>query len=389
MKANFQKSFDNSYSYFREIQILTYLNQRNAPVPMLLEGFPKEKIITMEFVGENLYDRRNFLSIQNKLGVSLALIQAVYSIYELGILHYDVALRNITIKENDTRKGSRLHVIDFSVSTSSIFKLQKPLWILPRLDKQHKVFVDAISADWYDFFNFYKKKYPKHFNEIIEVSGQDYENYWVENLNVERIKWPLSVIFHNVSFALEDLFASNIIEIERYSLKESIYGLRNIYDDTIMKRNLEKIKEHIHEIMENIGGPVLTPVPITFTGNGSVEKSIKENNYILLAKYESYIHMTLLATMFYLVDRGYHYNRISINDFDYYIGLLGVLSWTMYLILLATRKALGLKIFNVLLCVQLNYFFFRIFLETDKFVFPLIGSIIVSIMMLRVFLIKL
>ena len=37
---------------------------------------------------------------------------------------------------------------------------------------------------------------------------------------------------------------------------------------------------------------------------------------------------------------------------------------------------------------QLNYFFFRIFLETDKFVFPLIGSIIVSIMIVRIFLIK-
>ena len=68
-------------------------------------------------------------------------------------------------------------------------------------------------------FNFYDKKYPKNFNEIIEVSRQNYENYWVENLNVERIKWPLSVIFHNVSFALEELFASNIIEIKKHNLR--------------------------------------------------------------------------------------------------------------------------------------------------------------------------
>ena len=177
---------------------------------MLLEGFAKEKIITMEFVGENLYDLRNILSFQNKLVVSLDLIQAVYSIYELGILHYDIALRNLTIQEMTTEKGFRLYVIDFSVSTSSIFKLQKPLWILPRLDKQHKVFVDAISADWNNFFNFYDKNYSNNFNEIIEVSRQNYENYWVDNLYVERIKSPLSVIFHNVSFALEELFASNM-----------------------------------------------------------------------------------------------------------------------------------------------------------------------------------
>lgn len=388
MKANFEKSFDNSYSYFREIQILTYLNQRSAPVPLLLEGLPKEKIITMEFVGENLYDRRNFLSFQNKLGVSLALIQAVYSIYELGILHYDVALRNLTIKENDTRKGFRLYVIDFSISTSSIFKLQKPLWILPRLDKQHKVFADAISADWNDFFNFYGKECPKNFNETIQVSRQDYEDYWVENLNIERIKWPLSVIFHNVSLALEELFASNIIEIEKYNLEESIYGLRNIYEDTIIKKNLEKIKEHIQEISEYMVGPVSTPVPLISTGNNTVEKSLKEDNYISLAKYERYIHMVILAAMFYFVDRGYSYNRISINDFDYYIGLLAVLTWTIYLIILAIRKAFGFKTFNVLLCVQLIYFFFRIFLETDKFVLPLIGSIIVFAMTVRIFLIK-
>ena len=387
MKANFEKSFDNSYSYFREIQILTYLNQRSAPVPLLLEGFAKEKIITMEFVGENLYDQRNVLSFKNKLVVSLDLIQAVYSIYELGILHYDIALRNLTLK-NETGKGFRLYVIDFSVSTSSIFKLQKPLWILPRLDKQHKVFVDAISADWNNFFNFYDKKYPKNFNEIIEVSRQNYENYWVENLNVERIKWPLSVIFHNVSFALEELFASNTVEIKKHNLGESIYGLRNIYDDTITKRKIEKIKEHIQEISENIGGSVPTPVPLISTENDSVEKFINENNYIALKKYEHYIHMILLATMFYFVDRGYSYNQISINDFDYYIGLFAVLTWIMYLILLATRKGFGLRVFNVILCVQLGYFFFRIFLETDKFLFPLIGSIIAFIITIRSFLIK-
>ena len=387
MKPNFEKSFDNSYSYFREIQILTYLNQRSAPVPLLLEGSSKEKIITMEFVGENLYDQRNVLSFKNKLVISLDLIQAVYFIYDMGILHYDIALRNLTSK-NETGKGFRLYVIDFSVSTSSIFKLQKPLWILPRLDKQHKVFVDAISADWNNFFNFYDKKYPKDFNEIVEVSKQNYENYWVDNLYVERIKSPLSVIFHNVSFALEELFASNTVEIKKHNLGESIYGLRNIYDDTIVKRKIEKIKDHIREISENIGGTVPTPVPLISTDNDFIEKFIYENNYIALKKYERYIHIILLAAVFYSVDRGYSYNQISINDLDYYIGLFAVLTWITYLILFATRNGVGLRVFNIILCIQLGYFFFRIFLETDKFLFPLIGSIIAFIITVRSFLIK-
>ena len=40
--------------------------------------------------------REIFYHFKNKLVVSLDLIQAVYSIYELGILHYDIALRNLT-----------------------------------------------------------------------------------------------------------------------------------------------------------------------------------------------------------------------------------------------------------------------------------------------------
>ena len=387
MKPNFEKSFDNSYSYLREIQILTYLNQRSAPVPELLEGFAKEKIITMEFVGENLYDQRNILSFKNKLVVSLDLIQAVYSIYDMGILHYDIALRNLTSK-NETGKGCRLYIIDFSVSTSSIFKLQKPLWILPRLDKQHKVFVDAISADWNNFFNFFDERYPKDFNKMIEVSRQNYENYWVDNLYVERIKSPLSVIFHNVSFALEELFSSNAIEIKKYNLGESIYGLRNIYDDNITKRKIEKIKEDIQEISENIGWSMPTPVPSISRDIGSIEKFTNENNHIVLKKYERNIHIILLATMFYLVDRVYSYNKISINEPDYYIGLFAVFTWISYLMLLATRKGFGLRMINIILCVLLCYFFFRIFLETERILIPLICSGIAFLITIRNFYIK-
>ena len=131
-----------------------------------------------------------------------------------------------------------------------------------------------------------------------------------------------------------------------------------------------------------------TPVPLITTENGSIENLINGNNYIALKKYEHYIHSILLVIMFYFVDRRYSYDQISINDLDYYIGLFAVLTWIIYLILLATRKWFGFIVFNVILCVQMGYFFFRIFLETDKFVFPLIGSIIAFIIIIRSFLIK-
>jgi len=151
---------------------------------------------------------------------------------------------------------------------------------------------------------------------------------------------------------------------------------------------IENIKEHIQEISENIGVSVRTPVPSISTEFSSIEKLIDENNYNGLKKYEYRINIMFLATMFYFVDRGYSYNQIAISDIDYYIGLSAFLTWIIYLILLATRKGSRLRIFNVILCMQLGYFFFRIFLETDKFVFPLIGSIIAFIIAIRSFLIK-
>ena len=121
---------------------------------------------------------------------------------------------------------------------------------------------------------------------------------------MERLKSPLSVIFHNVSFALEELFASNTVEIKKNKLGKSIYELRNIYNDTIIKRKIEKIKEHIQEISESISGSVPTPVPSISTDEGSFEKSINESKYTALKKNEHVIHMVILATMFYFVDRG-------------------------------------------------------------------------------------
>ena len=179
------------------------------------------------------------------------------------------------------------------------------------------------------------------------------------------------------------------MEIKKHKFGESIYGLRNIYDDTITKKKIEIIKEHIQEISENIGGSVATPIPLISTANDSVGKSINKYNYIALKKNEHYVHMMLLAIMFYLVDRGYSLDQISINDFDYYVGLFAVLAWIMYLIFLATRKWFELKVFNAILCLQLGYFLFRIFLETDKFVFSLVGLIIVFIITIRSSLIKL
>ena len=41
----------------------------------------------------------------------------------------------------------------------------------------------------------------------------------------------------------------------------------------LLKKKIEKIKEHIREISEKIGGSVATPVPLISTDNDSIEKS--------------------------------------------------------------------------------------------------------------------
>ncbi len=161
-----------------------------------------------------------------------------------------------------------------------------------------------------------------------------------------------------------------------------------MHDDSITKRKIQEIKEHIQEVIENIGGSVPTPIPLISKGNGSVKRCVYKSKYTTLKKYEQFIYMIILATMFYLVDRGYSYNQISINDLDYYVGLIAMLTWIIYVILLAIRKGLGLKLFNIILCAQLGYFFFRISFETDNFIFPLISLIAIFIITIRSFFIK-
>ncbi len=365
MKDKFDKVFDNSYSYFREIQILTYLNQRDAPVPILRQGIANKKKIIMDNVGVNLFEQKKCLSFNQKLEIALAIMNAIQKIYNLGIFHYDVALRNLTFKESSTTCFTKIYVIDFSISTSSIFRLQKPLWILPNLEKQHKDLVDAISRDWDTFFNFYGKEYHRNSNKIIEVSMEDYENYWIKDLNVEKLKCPLSVIFHSVSFALEDLFSSNPAEDEKYNLKKLIRGLRNIKNDSIILKKIQMVSKSILDTKNKIVDNAHTPIPNISTEEIYKEKTLKEKIYHLLDKNQRYIHVIVLCGLFYAVDKSYSYHQIIINNSDYYMGLTSIFIWMGYLLALVIRKVNGLNIFEVCLYLQLIYFFLRILFETN------------------------
>ena len=164
--------------------------------------------------------------------------------------------------------------------------------------------------------------------------------------------------------------------------------MRNVYDDTVIRKRIEKLKQCIQRISKNIGELVSTPIPLISTGKGSEEKLINESYYRVLERYERHLHLTLLAIMFFFVDKGYSDNQISITNFDYFTGLLSGLTWIIYLILFVIWKGLSLKIFNFLLCIQLGYFFFRISFETGQFIFLLVGLIVPSVISIRSFLIK-
>jgi len=177
----------NSYWLLREDSILSYLNQRGARVPKVLLKNIEDQSITLEYVGESF--EQLFLYSKNESSTSLfkcilSAASELLKIFELGVLHLDIAARNLTRKNaviND------IYILDFAHSISSNYSLQKPIPLLPQSQKQHPYLVDALKADWNLFFTQSKIQIP-NLDEKFEVDNQLFSDYWIEHLAVQNLQ---------------------------------------------------------------------------------------------------------------------------------------------------------------------------------------------------------
>jgi len=199
-----------SYWLLREESILSYLFQRGAKVPKVFLKNIEDQSITLEYVGES-FDQL-FLRSKNESSTSffqciLLAATETLKIFDLGVLHLDIAARNFTRQTNTLND---IYVLDFAHCISSNHVLQKPIPLLPQSQIQHPELVEALKSDWKLFFIQSKKQIP-NLDEKFEVNNQSFSDYWKEGLAVQNLQKSYGVLSHELGQFFLEMSNSDII----------------------------------------------------------------------------------------------------------------------------------------------------------------------------------
>ena len=200
----------NNYWILREESILSYLEQRGAKVPKVYIKNTQDQSLTLEFVGKSFHDLFIKTSDSNPL-VLMECIRAatneLLKIFELGVLHLDIAARNITF---DADGSHSVYVLDFAQSLSSNYVLQKPIPLIPQSNYQHPDLVNALKEDWANFFRNTKKHIPD-LNNKFEVDDKIFTDYWSENLAIQKLHQSLAILSHSLGQFYLEMSESSIL----------------------------------------------------------------------------------------------------------------------------------------------------------------------------------
>jgi hypothetical protein len=204
--ANFIKPFDDSYWLSREESILSYLVQREAPVPKVQFKDTIKKELALENIGSSL--NLLFKSTDGQspdalcvLSLTLKTIKALNLIFNLGILHVDIALRNVGA---NNLQADKVYILDFSHSISKHNILQKPLNLIPTQRLHHPELYDALRIDWLNYCSFFNIKDPK-IDLNFEVSNKDFSSYWPSSVEVQNLVSRKCILCHGIGNLLQEV----------------------------------------------------------------------------------------------------------------------------------------------------------------------------------------
>jgi hypothetical protein len=200
----------NNYWILREESILSYLEQRGAKVPKVFIKNTQDQSLTIEFVGKSFHD----LFIRSTEYNSVFLMECIKAatteflkIFDLGVLHLDIAARNITY---DIDVNHHVYILDFAQSLSSNNVLQKPIPLIPQPDFQHPELVDALKEDWAIFFQ-HTQNFIPDLNKKFEVDDKIFTQYWNENLAIQKLHSSLAILSHSLGQLYFELSESPIL----------------------------------------------------------------------------------------------------------------------------------------------------------------------------------
>lgn len=211
----FVKRFQDDYLLSRELQILTDLGQRGAPVPRVLSTNHEARTITMTHGGPSLAEVLQ--ALPHRRGERLAwlhahgpaIIDAITTICSHGVFHLDLACRNILFTQG------RPVLIDFGLALCSRFPLQKPLWVTPSPALHHPDLITALEADWQAFFSAnttlraqYQaagRPYPPPLDDAFELPASAYSAYWPATLQANDLSNPLHLVAYSAGHLLQEI----------------------------------------------------------------------------------------------------------------------------------------------------------------------------------------
>lgn len=210
----FVKSFEDDYLLSRELQILTDLGQRAAPVPRVLATDHRARTITMEHRGLSLTEVIDALPSQQGQRVAWLrhhgpqIMGTIAQVSDLGVYHLDLSCRNILMPESPI-------LIDFGLALCPRFPLQKPLWVQPSKTLHHPELRHALEKDWQVFFagsSILKahyarigQPYPPDFDQPFELPRDAYAAYWPDHLVVNDINTPMRLVAFGAGHLLGEM----------------------------------------------------------------------------------------------------------------------------------------------------------------------------------------
>jgi len=213
--TDFVKTFEDAYLLSRELQLLTDLGQRGAPVPRVLATDYQACTITMTHggialteelaqIGSRYADRLSWLRTTGP-----DILTAILAVCHHGVYHLDLACRNILVS-----KG-RPMIVDFGLALCSRLPLQKPLWLIPSEKLHHPELIAVLRADWNDFFlhspelRDYCARHgldcPPPLTNGLALPGSAYSGYWPSTLRANTITNPMALVAYNLGALLEEI----------------------------------------------------------------------------------------------------------------------------------------------------------------------------------------
>ena len=215
---------NNSYWLSREEAILSYLHQRNAPVPRVQIKNLLDNELVLENVGHSLselFKKNNALSYDEATVIAVVLntIISLEEIFNLGVLHLDIALRNIA---TPNLRSENIFILDFSHALAQHNKLQKPLPLIPTEGLHHPLLINSLSSDWENYFSHFLIRNQK-IDSTLVISNEEFTEYWPKSLNVQDLSTNKAVLCHGIANLLNALSIASLCSnaLNEYFLETS------------------------------------------------------------------------------------------------------------------------------------------------------------------------